>query len=343
MANSDYSALKAALKSGNLARCYIFHGEEAYLREYYTRQLRDLICDGPAGDFNYHKLPTEGLTAQAVSDALEAMPVMAERTLVELDDFNLYGKMGEAERERWIELLSDIPDYATLLLVHDTVAWKPDRRVKKLTKAIEDNAQIVEFEKQNTRQLTEWLRRRLRPYGKTIDDATAEYLIFRTGGGMTLLASETDKLASYASAHEITRQDIDLVTEPVLEAQVFAIVDAIAARKGEEALRMLRDLLTMQEEPIPILAAMGSQLRRLYAAKVLQEEGNGVRGLMDLYKLNNYPARKSVDSAARLPLAWCARAVELCAETDIKLKTSYDDSERLLELMVLQLLTEAGR
>jgi len=201
----------------------------------------------------------------------------------------------------------------------------------------------VEFEKQNTRQLTEWLRRRLRPYGKTIDDATAEYLIFRTGGGMTLLASETDKLASYASAHEITRQDIDLVTEPVLEAQVFAIVDAIAARKGEEALRMLRDLLTMQEEPIPILAAMGSQLRRLYAAKVLQEEGNGVRGLMDLYKLNNYPARKSVDSAARLPLAWCARAVELCAETDIKLKTSYDDSERLLELMVLQLLTEAGR
>lgn len=343
MANADFSALKAAIKAGNPARCYIFHGEEAYLREHYTLQLRALICDGPAGDFNYHKLPTEGLTAQAVSDALEAMPVMAERTLVELEDFDLYRKMSEAERERWIELLGDIPDYATLLLVCDTVAWKPDRRVKKLTKAIDDHCQIVEFEKQNTRQLTEWLRRRLRPYDKLIDDATAEYLIFRTGGGMTLLASETDKLASYATGREITRQDIDLVTEPVLEAQVFAIVDALAARKGEEALRLLRDLLTLQEEPIVILAAMGSQLRRLYAAKVLQDEGNGVKGLMDLYKLSNFPARKSVESAERLPLAWCERAVELCAETDYKLKTSYDDGERLLELMILQLLTEVGR
>ena len=32
MANMELAALKAALKSGNPARCYIFHGEEAYLR-----------------------------------------------------------------------------------------------------------------------------------------------------------------------------------------------------------------------------------------------------------------------------------------------------------------------
>ncbi len=343
MANSDFSALKAAIKAGAPARCYIFHGEEAYLREHYTHQLRDLICGGPAGDFNYHKLPTEGLTAQSVSDALEAMPVMAEHTLVELDDFDLYRKMGEAERDRWIELLSDIPDYATLLLVHDTVAWKPDRRVKKLTKAIDEHCQIIEFEKQGTRQLMEWLRRRLRGYDKRIDDATAEYLIFRTGGGMTLLASETEKLASYVSGKEITKLDIDLVTEPVLEAQVFAIVDALAARRGAEALQLLRDLLTLQEEPIVILAAMGSQLRRLYAASVLQEEGCGSRDLMELYKLSAYPARKTMESAAKLPLNWCTRAVELCAETDTKLKISYDEPQRLLELLILELLTEAAR
>ena len=88
---------------------------------------------------------------------------------------------------------------------------------------------------------------------------------------------------------------------------------------------------------------MGSQLRRLYAAKVLQEEGGGMRELMELYKLSQYPARKSVESASRLPLRWCARAVELCAETDYQLKTSYDDSGRLLELLILQLLMEAGR
>lgn len=343
MANSDLSALKSALKSGHPARCYIFHGEEAYLREYYTRQLRDRICSGPGRDFNYHKIPTEGLTAQSVSDALEAVPIMAEQSLVELDDFDLYGKMSEAERERWVSLLNDLPDYATLLLVYDTIAWKPDRRIKKLTKAVDEHCQIVMFEKQGTRQLMEWLRRQLRSHNKRIDDQTAEYLIFRTGGSMTLLAAEVEKLSSYTSSPEITRQDIDLVTEPVLEAQVFDIVDALTARKGEKALRLLRDLLALQEEPIPILAAMGSQLRRLYAAKVMQDEGSGSRGLSELYNLQPYHARRAMESAARLSMRWCSRAVELCAETDAKLKTSYDDPQRLLELLLLELLTEVPR
>ena len=132
MANDAISALKAALKASEPARCYIFYGEEAYLREYYTRQLRQLVCGGPAGDFNYHRLEARGLTVRQVSDAVEAMPMLGGHTLVELDDFDLYRA---GEREQWVELLSDLPDYCTLLLVYDTVEWKPDRRIKKLTEA----------------------------------------------------------------------------------------------------------------------------------------------------------------------------------------------------------------
>ena len=337
MANDAISALKAALKAGEPARCYIFYGEEAYLREYYTRQLRQLVCGGPAGDFNYHRLEARGLTVRQVSDAVEAMPMLGGHTLVELDDFDLY-RVGE--REQWVELLSDLPDYCTLLLVYDTVEWKPDRRIKKLTEVIDRHACVVEFPKQSTRQLMEWLRRRLRAVGKQIDDDTAEYLIFRTGGAMTALGSEADKLGSYVTGQTVTRQDVDMVTEPVLEAQVFAIVDALAARRGGEAMRLLRDLITLQEEPIVILAAMGSQLRRLYAARVLMDSGDGVRGLQELYQLSSYAANMSLKTARQLPLAWCARAVTLCAETDYQLKTSFDDPARLMELLLLRLLAE---
>lgn len=339
MAKSELAALKAALKSGQLDRCYIFHGEEAYLREYYTRQLRALICDDVAGEFNYHKLESRGLTVRQVADAVEAMPMLGERTLVELDDFDLY-KAGE--REQWIDLLSDLPEYCTLLLHYDTVAWKPDRRIKKLTEAIERHAVVVEFAKQDTRELITWTRRRLRALDKEISDTTAEYLIFRVGGSMTTLAMETEKLAAYTAGREIAQRDVDAVTEPVLEAQVFAIVDALAARKNDDALRRLRDLLTLQEEPIVILAAMGSQLRRLYAACVLRDRRTAVKDLQDLYRLQSYAARKSMEAAARLSPKWCARAVTLCEETDYRLKTSYDDGGRLLELLLLTLMTEAA-
>ena len=39
--------------------------------------------------------------------------------------------------------------------------------------------------------------------------------------------------------------------------------------------------------------------------------------------------------------AFCGRASELVLETDYKMKTSYDDSQRRLELLVLRLATEA--
>ena len=39
--------------------------------------------------------------------------------------------------------------------------------------------------------------------------------------------------------------------------------------------------------------------------------------------------------------AFCGRAVEMVLETDYKMKTSYDDPQRLLELLVLQLAAEA--
>ena len=38
---------------------------------------------------------------------------------------------------------------------------------------------------------------------------------------------------------------------------------------------------------------------------------------------------------------FCRRAAELILETDYKMKTSFDDQERLLELLVLQLSQEA--
>ena len=47
-------------------------------------------------------------------------------------------------------------------------------------------------------------------------------------------------------------------------------------------------------------------------------------------------------SAARnFSAAFCARSAELVLETDFKMKTSHDDPERLLEMLILELAREA--
>lgn len=60
----------------------------------------------PAGfeEFNYHRLAGKGLTMQEVVEAAEAMPMMAERTLVTVEDMDLF-KLDEAQRGALVALL----------------------------------------------------------------------------------------------------------------------------------------------------------------------------------------------------------------------------------------------
>ena len=48
-----------------------------------------------------------------------------------------------------------------------------------------------------------------------------------------------------------------------------------------------------------------------------------------------------MDAARRFSPGFCRMAAKLVVETDYKMKTSFDDNERLLELLILQLAQEA--
>ena len=332
--------LRADMKSGEIHNFYIFHGEEAYLRTYYLEQLRSRLLEGPAEAFNFHRFDAKSFSAEAFQDAVDALPVMAERTMIQIDDLDL-SSLDESTRELMTEILLDLPDYVCICMVYDIVEFKLDKRQKKFADAVQKAAKELNFPKQTQASLTDWCLRHFKSAGKRITNDLCAYLIFQTGGTMTALKPEIDKIAAFAVGEEITRQDVDAVVIPVLDAQVFQITDELASRNFAKALARLQTIFQMQEKPIPVLAAIASNLRRLLAAKTLSENGKGSDELMKLCGMGDYPARKTMSNARNFTMQWCRKAVLLCAETDYKLKTSYDDSERLVELMILQLAEEA--
>ena len=113
--------------------------------------------------------------------------MIAEHTLVQVDDIDLF-KLGEADRTKMTEILSDIPDYCTVIFTYLTVSWKPDKRLKKLWEAVDKNANVVEFAKQDQRDLVAWITRHFAARSKRISNDLCVYLIDITGGTMTSLA-----------------------------------------------------------------------------------------------------------------------------------------------------------
>lgn len=340
--DEGFQRLKADLKNGEFQNFYIFCGEEAYLREHYLHLLTGKLTGGPAGTFNEHRFSAETLTPEAFSEALEAMPMMAERTFIRVDDVDLF-KLPEAQRTQYTGLLSDIPDYCCVVLTYDTVEFKINGTMKKLAEAVKKNACIVEFKRQSERELAAWIARHFRAAGKDISDELCRYLIFITDGMMTTLGPEIRKVASYCTTPAVAKSDIDAVVTPALKARTFDISNALAGAEYERALSGMRELFAMQEDCNLILGAIGSQMRRLHYAKTIMACGKGQDTLMELTGLKSYPAGLTMTAARRASENFCRRAVELCLQTDVRMKTSFDDPERLLELLIVELAQEARR
>lgn len=97
---------------------------------------------------------------QEVVEAAEAMPMMAERTLVTVEDMDLF-KLDEAQRGALVALLEDFPEYCTLVFLYRQIPYKTDAKLKKLTAALAERAQVIEFAQQGQQKLQKWVRRRL--------------------------------------------------------------------------------------------------------------------------------------------------------------------------------------
>lgn len=127
--SGGYARLKGDLAQKTPGSFYVLYGEEDYLRRYYLSMLRRQLVDGPTEDFNFHRLTSENFSMQVLSESLEALPMMAERTMTQIDDVDLFA-LPEDDRTQLAALFSDIPDYACLVLVY--ADFKPDKRKKKL-------------------------------------------------------------------------------------------------------------------------------------------------------------------------------------------------------------------
>lgn len=338
---NDLQILKEDIREKQARRLYVFHGEETFLLSHYLEQLKKLLLDDLTESFNFHKLTPETFDVRSFADSVENLPMMAEHTLVWVDEVDLF-KLPESDRDKIADVIADIPDYCTVVLTYITTPWKPDKRLAKYWKTIEGNATIVEFAKQDQRELVPWIQRHFNAHKKRITPELCVYLIDLTGGTMTALSGEISKIAAYSGADTVTKSDIDAVVEPVLDAIVFQMTDLLGQGEYGAALVKLQVLLKMQQEPILILGAIGNHFRRLATAKTLADNGRGASDFMRVSGVHSeYAARKTMSAAAGFTSEFYRKAASLVLETDRRMKTSFDAGDRLLEVLILQLAQEA--
>ena len=333
---AGFDKLKKDLSAGQPGQLYIFHGEETYLRDHYLNRLREVILAGGLGEFNRHDLNAKDMSPHALEEAVDCLPMIAERTLIEVTDFDLF-KAGE--KEEYIRILSNLPDYCCLVFLYDVLEYKPDARTK-LAQAVKAHGTAVNFARQSPRELADWVRRHFKAQGKDIDPRLCEELIFLCGDLMHSLQQEVGKIAAYAKGDKITRADMEAVATPQLSAVVFRIADAIGEKNFDRATAILGELYQMQKSPYEIMGAFGKQMRQLYSARLALDRQKNAAWVAGLWGMR-YPADRLMVSARRFSLQWCRRAVVRCAQTDLAMKSTGQDAKELMTTLLLELANTA--
>lgn len=336
---AGYQKLKKDLSDGKPGQLYVFHGEETYLRDYYLGRLRELLLAGEMGTFNLHEISAKEMTPHVLEEAVDCLPMMGERTLVLVTDYDLF-KAGEKDREEYIKIFAQLPNYCCVVFLYDLIDYKGDARTK-LAGALKQHGTVVNFVRQDQGDLVDWVRRRFRALGKDIDSRLALDLIFLCGDLMTNLIGEIEKVGAYAKQKHITRADIDAVATAQLDAVVFRMTDAIGEGNFDRAAAVLGELYQMQEPPIKIMWSLGRQMRQLYSARLAMEQGKGASFVAALWGMKPYPAEKLMNSAKRFSLKWCRRAVVRCAQTDLAMKSTGQDGQELITTLLLELAAPA--
>lgn len=351
-----YRELMNDLRLKNIAPVYLFFGEEAYLREQAVRKFSQSLVPHEIAAFNIDVLDGEEASGDEVVSCVNTPPVMVERRLVivqhtrffstpakkkatEKDEDNLSARQaGEVENKKNILLNYLQKPLPSTCLIFNTDQSVDQRR--NLFKAVKKNGRAIEFTSLKRQDLHKWLAQEAQRAGKKIPPAAVEVLLNRVGQNMFLLKSEVQKLVSFTGDKKIIEEsDVQVLTVPLIEENIFKVVDAIGQRLILQALKGIRDLLVNRQPPPVILAMLARQFRLILQTRQLTSSGFSQTELSKQLNIHPYAASKIIKQSKNFNEQQTIAILERLLEIDLGTKTGKLDFYPAIETLLLELHT----
>jgi len=292
----------------------------------FRSRLKELQAEFIAehGDLALERYDGEEDEAKVIIEGLQSLPFLAQKKLVVIRS----GGLNKEFAEQIEQIISSIGETT------DVVFYEPqiDKRTAYF-KVLKGQTQFHEFNDLDPQSLAKWLVEEAKNRGGQLGLADANYLVERVGTNQSLLANELDKLLIYGP--EITRSNIDLLTDPTPQSKVFDLLDAAFGGRKEQALKLYEDQRAQKVEPQAILAMIAWQLQQITVAKMA-----GNRPITEVSRdsgMKEYPLRKAKNLADKLSDKKLKKMVSEALDIDWRGKTTGLDMDEALKNYIISL------
>ncbi len=331
---------------------YVLYGADQFrAREELSRIRRELDKDG---NLTHNTVRFEGTEVRSLKpadlrSAAHTASFFAENRLVIVE--GLLGRLGgtrrrrstsgrsrartessaASEAEEFIDVLANLPETTTVVLLDENVS-------DGLRGELEGIGTVRQFAVLRGDQLRGWAAERVRAQGATFAAGALDRLVSLIDGAhLGELASEIDKLITYAGGRQVQVQDIDDMVSGAVQYQTWDLTDAVIEGRTDRALGVLRRM-DSKSQPSQLLSYMlVRQYRQLLLAQAYLREGLSAAQIGSQMGIQGFVLKKIINQASRYQADRLETAYRRLLENDVNVKTGIMDADASFEMLIVSL------
>lgn len=332
-----YEQLATAFRHQNFEPLYFLYGEERYLAD----ELQDVLLEHALApherDFNLDIVYGNDTDAQSVLSLCASYPVMAERRVVIVRDFD------KLKDNRLFKEYAERPNPSAVVVL--VCGSKPNLSAHPY-RALRERAVSMESKTLYDNQMPGWIQRRAEKEGFEITPEAVRMLAEYVGTNLRQAAGELEKLTTFTGASQtITADDVVHASGQTREFNVFELQRAVGEQRGSDAFRiaerMLQQASNARGEALMIVAVMNAYFTKLWKLSAcdpaMSDKAKAGRIGVPPYFVKEYIASLR---RYRVPSIRHAFAALLAADFELKGGSSRD--ERLVMTLMLRKILAAA-
>lgn len=329
-----YEQLEAAFRHRNFKPLYFLFGEERFLVEELERLLIACALAPHERDFNFDLLYGAESEASEVLSLCRSFPMMAERRLVIVRDFD------KLKENRLFTDYAEHPNPQAVVLL--SCATKPNLSAHPY-RALKAHAAWGEFKKFYDNQMPGWVAGRVRGQGYEIEPEAVQMLADYVGTNLQAAAAEIEKIITYTGARQrITGEDVIQASGQTRDFNVFELQRAIGEGRSADALRiadrMLQQASNARGEALLIVSVLTTYFTKLWKLTTCADRHLPDKAIAARIGVSPYFVKEYLFSRKRFSLPGIERAFAALLAADFELKGGAGRDERLVLTLLLRRL-----
>lgn len=328
------------IKNGKEKNSYVICGpDEELIKEGIDKIIKKYVSG--QDDLNFEKFDGGKCEFEEVRNACETFPFMGEKKVVLLYRCPFLKEKTDSQGKAFYKLmkeyLKDIPPTTILIMYYVFGDKRENVKRNKNFMGLEKVTTLVQVEKLRRDGFYKRLDSMFKEMGGEINNINLKYYAEKIPMNMEIARKEVRKLIDYTNGREIKREDIDKMVLNKNEDDVFDLVDFIAQKKTEKAIKIVNELLFKADQHMLILVSIENQIKKLYDYKLLLKEGKSIDNIQEITRLPRFVVEKTVNQSKKFSFNQLKESMKHCIDTERSLKTTSRDKKMELELLILNM------